>query len=179
MYKRQPRPGAAGLSNTLLRMRATTFGDPDEARTILPSRVSRCRLPGNVIRSALADPCLRGCINLGEGANLLAACTMPCVRFVDAVPPSLHHAGFGLCVGNAVAPAMFNGLADINATLGSCYWLGFTTLGLSPSKKRLAWLGAQRPGSPIPDAEQATKERSGIGVHPFVIFFWVSISKPA
>ena len=142
-----PKPEAVDLSNTLLFVRATIFVDPDEAWTSLPSRASRCCLPGNVTRSALADPCLRGCINPGEGANLLAACTMPCVRFVDAVPPSLGHAGFGLCVGNAVAPAMFNGLADINATLGSCYWLGFTTLGLSPSKKRLAWLGAQRQGS--------------------------------
>ena len=39
---------------------------------------------------------------------------------------------------------MFIGLADITATLGSFYWLGFETTGLSPDKKRLAWLGAQR-----------------------------------
>jgi len=30
------------------------------------------------------------------------------------------------------------------ATLGSFYWLGFETSGLSPDKKRLALLGAQR-----------------------------------
>jgi hypothetical protein len=32
----------------------------------------------------------------------------------------------------------------MTATLGSFYWLGFETSGLSPDKKRLAWLGAQR-----------------------------------
>jgi hypothetical protein len=42
--------------------------------------------------------------------------------------------------------AIFNDLADINATLGSYYWLGFITSGLSPGKKRLALLGAQRSG---------------------------------
>jgi len=36
------------------------------------------------------------------------------------------------------------GLANTTATLGSFYWLGFETTGLSPDKKRLAWLGAQR-----------------------------------
>jgi len=39
---------------------------------------------------------------------------------------------------------LFHGLANITATLGSFYWLGFETSGLSPDKKRLAWLGAQR-----------------------------------
>jgi hypothetical protein len=39
---------------------------------------------------------------------------------------------------------MLNGLANTTATLGSFYWLGFETSGLSPDKKRLAWLGAQR-----------------------------------
>ena len=38
----------------------------------------------------------------------------------------------------------FIGLANINATLGSDYWLGFITYGLSPYKKRLALLGTQR-----------------------------------
>ncbi len=41
-------------------------------------------------------------------------------------------------------PRLFNGLANIIATLGSFYWLGFKTSGLSPDKKRLAYLGAQR-----------------------------------
>jgi hypothetical protein len=45
---------------------------------------------------------------------------------------------------NAVSSANFDGLANITATLGSFYWLGFETSGLSPDKKRLAWLGAQR-----------------------------------
>ena len=35
-------------------------------------------------------------------------------------------------------------VANITATLGSFYWLGFETSGHSPDKKRLALLGAQR-----------------------------------
>ena len=57
---------------------------------------------------------------------------------------TLHSGASRLFVGNAVAPAIFNGLANIYATLGSYYWLGFVTSGLSPDKKRLALLGAQR-----------------------------------
>jgi len=41
-------------------------------------------------------------------------------------------------------PRSSYGLANTTATLGSFYWLGFETSGLSPDKKRLAWLGAQR-----------------------------------
>ena len=41
-------------------------------------------------------------------------------------------------------PRISNGLANTTATLGSFYWLGFETSGLSPDKKRLAWLGAQQ-----------------------------------
>jgi hypothetical protein len=48
------------------------------------------------------------------------------------------HPFFGIPVGNAVPPAGFNGLANMTATLGSDYWLGFITTGLSPDKKRLA-----------------------------------------
>jgi hypothetical protein len=47
-------------------------------------------------------------------------------------------------------PRLFNGLANIIATLGSFYWLGFETSGLSPDKKRLAWLGAQRQAMATP-----------------------------
>jgi len=49
---------------------------------------------------------------------------------------------FGDFVGNAVPSATFPDLANIYATLGSDYWLGFITTGLSPDKKRLALLGA-------------------------------------
>jgi len=52
--------------------------------------------------------------------------------------------GFRQFVGNAVAPAIFNGLANTHARLASYFWLGFITTGLPPDKKRLAWLGAQR-----------------------------------
>ena len=51
-------------------------------------------------------------------------------------------------------PRSSNGLAVMSATLGSFYWLGFETSGLSPDKKRLAYLGAQR-FSP-PDRERGT-----------------------
>lgn len=41
-------------------------------------------------------------------------------------------------------PRHFDELANMTATLGSFYWLGFETSGLSPDKKRLALLGAQQ-----------------------------------
>ena len=44
-------------------------------------------------------------------------------------------------------PRFFNDLADFHARLGIRYGLGFTASGLSPDKKRLALLGAQRLGS--------------------------------
>jgi len=66
------------------------------------------------------------------------------------------HPFFRIPVGNAVPPARFNGLANITATLGSFYWLGFETSGLSPDKKRLAWLGAQRQRPGAPDRERAS-----------------------
>ena len=43
-----------------------------------------------------------------------------------------------------MSSAIFDDLADFNAILGSRCWLGFTASGLSPDKKRLALLGAQR-----------------------------------
>jgi len=50
----------------------------------------------------------------------------------------------------------------MTATLGSFYWLGFETSGLSPDKKRLAWLGAQRQSAPIPDREAHIDVRLGL-----------------
>ena len=48
-------------------------------------------------------------------------------------------------------PRLSNGLANITATLGSFYWLGFETSCLSHDKKRLALLGAQRRAqAPLP-----------------------------
>src|ERR1035437_2754 len=41
-------------------------------------------------------------------------------------------------------PRISNGLANMTATLGSFYWLGFETSCLSHDKKRLASLGAQQ-----------------------------------
>lgn len=89
---------------------------------------------------------LRGCINLQALARHPVACVIPCVRFNHAVSPSIGlQIGLRVHVVNAVPPAISNGLANTTATLGSFYWLGFETSGLSPDKKRLAWLGAQRP----------------------------------
>jgi hypothetical protein len=48
-----------------------------------------------------------------------------------------------------VASAIFNGLANIYATLGSYYWLGFITSGLSPDKKRHALHGARKAHPPL------------------------------
>jgi hypothetical protein len=60
---------------------------------------------------------------------------------------------------------MFDGLANTTATLGSFYWLGFETTGLSPVKKRLAWLGAQRLGL-APATGSAPPLQVGVGHHP-------------
>ena len=48
-------------------------------------------------------------------------------------------------------PRIFDELANMTATLGSFYWLGFETSGLSPDKKRLALLGAQQLISSVAD----------------------------
>ena len=69
-------------------------------------------------------------------------CTLPPCRF-----PILKQASqpvFGFSLVTRCLPRISNGLADISATLGSFYWLGFETSGQSPDKKRLAWLGAQQ-----------------------------------
>ena len=64
---------------------------------------------------------------------------------------SFHHPEGLLVSRNSLVtrclPRSLHGLADSNATLGSDYWLGVITTGLSPDKKRLAWLGAQRLGT--------------------------------
>ena len=58
--------------------------------------------------------------------------------------PSASNVASGFMLVTRCLPRISNGLANITATLGSFYWLGFETTGLSPDKKRLAWLGAQR-----------------------------------
>jgi hypothetical protein len=52
--------------------------------------------------------------------------------------PHPSAAASGNIFGDAVSSANFDGLANTTATLGSFYWLGFETTGLSPDKKRLA-----------------------------------------
>jgi hypothetical protein len=61
--------------------------------------------------------------------------------------PSASKATSGFLLFTRFLPRRFIGLANTTATLGSFYWLGFETTGLSPDKKRLAWLGAQRKSS--------------------------------
>ena len=87
---------------------------------------------------------LRGCISLQAGANRPVACVMPCVRFNRALSPPVGRGFREMRLFVRFSPHVFNGLANTTATLGSFYWLGFETSGLSPDKKRLAWLGAQR-----------------------------------
>ena len=58
--------------------------------------------------------------------------------------PSASKVASGFMLLTRCLPRVSNGLANTTATLGSFYWLGFETTGLSPDKKRLAWLGAQR-----------------------------------
>jgi len=86
---------------------------------------------------------LRGCIILQALAGHPVACVIPCVRFNRAVSPPVGR-GFREHVWSRGVLRGFDGLANTTATLGSFYWLGFETSGLSPDKKRLAWLGAQR-----------------------------------
>ena len=63
--------------------------------------------------------------------------------------PSASKAASGFMLLTRCPPRfIFHGLANMTATLGSFYWLGFETSGLSPDKKRLAWLGAQRLSAP-------------------------------
>ena len=159
--------GSFGFIYSLLCDRATILmEDPDEIERRSPMRALRCGLLRNVSGSAFISKLLTRLY------QSLGGCESPCglvtfaflrqapqIRFAvlicasrcgglctlrqccSAIRPPF---GFRQFVGNAVAPASFNDLANINATLGSYYWLGFITTGLSPDKKRLALLGAQR-----------------------------------
>ena len=60
--------------------------------------------------------------------------------------PSAGLPASGFMLFTRCLPRNSNGLANMTATLGNDYWLGFVISGLSPYKKRLAWLGAQRRG---------------------------------
>jgi hypothetical protein len=62
-------------------------------------------------------------------------------------------------------PRIFNELANTTATLGSFYWLGFETSGLSPDKKRLAWLGAQRRSARTVRESDASEKATGGPMH--------------
>jgi hypothetical protein len=57
------------------------------------------------------------------------------------------------------------------ATLGSFYWLGFETSGHSPDKKRLAWLGAQRPGSGNGEREASMPQKMPFEPLPASVLF--------
>jgi hypothetical protein len=79
----------------------------------------------------------RACISLRTGANRPVAYVIPCVRFNRAVSPPVGLSLRELVWSRGVLRG-FDGLANTTATLGSFYWLGFETTGLSPDKKRLA-----------------------------------------
>jgi hypothetical protein len=58
--------------------------------------------------------------------------------------PSTSRSASGFMLFTRCLPRRFRGLANISATLGNDCLLGFIITGLSPEKKRLALLGAQR-----------------------------------
>jgi len=136
--------GSFGFICALLCDRATILFDPDETLTHSPWRVSGCCLLHNVADRLSHFTTYEAVSILRRLRTSLRPGHFP----VYASSMSFRHPfasqGSRLFVGNAVAPAMFNGFANINATLGSYFWLGFITTGLSPDKKRLALLGAQR-----------------------------------
>jgi hypothetical protein len=72
--------------------------------------------------------------------------------------PLASKATSGILLFTRFLPRRFIGLANITATLGSFYWLGFETTGLSPDKKRLAWLGAQRQRARTATSEGARRD---------------------
>ena len=159
--------GSFGFIYSLLCDRATILmEDPDEIEQRSPMRALRCGLLRNVSGSAFISKLLTRLY------QSLGACESPCGlvtslctlrQCCSAIRPPF---GFRQFVGNAVAPASFNDLANINATLGSYYWLGFITTGLSPDKKRLALLGAQRPKDCHPLQAAPLRSRvKGSGFH--------------
>ena len=58
--------------------------------------------------------------------------------------PLAFLSALGFMLFTRCLPRIFNGLANITATLGSFYWLGFETSGLSPDNKRFALLSPQQ-----------------------------------
>ena len=90
--------------------------------------------------------------NLQAVANRPVAYAFPVYASIMLFPhPSASEAASGFMLFTRCLPRIFNGLANITATLGSSYWLGFETSGLSPDKKRLAFLGAR-----LSDGSRAT-----------------------
>ena len=86
-------------------------------------------------------------------------------------PSAITASGFMLFT--RCLPRSSNGLANTTATLGSYYWLGIITSGLTPDKKRLAWLGAQRqrngaPGSTPNLIRRLPRRRHLRLVHPLL-----------
>jgi hypothetical protein len=122
---------------------------------------------------------LRGCVSLQAGAsrsvaymilsrwdlregfagmNALRAWQSVYASIVLFPHPSASRSASGFLLLTRCLPRFSYGLANTTATLGSFYWLGFETTGLSPDKKRLAWLGAQRVGHPRREWKPEFKE---------------------
>ena len=104
---------------------------------------------------------------LTELCHSSGGCELPCGLYSSL--STLHSSCFtilhalsaiGKFVGNAVPSAIFYGLANWSARLGSDFWLGVITTGLSPDKKRHALHGAQRPSAP----DRWRKRASGAGL---------------
>jgi hypothetical protein len=119
--------------------------DPGGTPPASPWRPAECWIPSTVTRSPSTSRYLRGYIILQAGAFRPVARRLPCVRFGHAVSPSFGiQAASGFMLFTRCLPRMFHGLSNMSATLGNGCWLGFVITGLSPDKKRLASLGAQR-----------------------------------
>ena len=91
--------------------------------------------------------------------------------------PSAYKSASGCKLLTRCPPRISYGLADTTATLGSFYWLGFETSGLSPDKKRLAWLGAQRIVVAPAGSISEFKKDVVAGCHTRLVVHWRSLVK--
>ena len=76
--------------------------------------------------------------------NALWPAGFPVYASVMPFPHPSATGASGFMLFTRCLPRSSNELADMSATLGNDYWLGFVISGHSPYKKRLASLGAQR-----------------------------------
>jgi hypothetical protein len=128
-----------GLGSTPTEPRTLAFSLPGSCLSVLDSPYCywiSFRLSTITGLYQPSDGCEPSC---GLCASL---CTLPPCRF--PILRQASHPALGFSLVTRCLPRSSNELADMSATLGSFYWLSFETSGLSPDKKRLAWLGAQQ-----------------------------------